>query len=645
MFTDFLLKYRRMVVVCVHLFIIIASNLLAFLLRFEWTVPPAYYHMIGITLPVIVLVRLGVFYLFDLHSGLWKYVSTRDLVQIIKAAIFSSAIVGLITYPILSYYTYPRSILVLDSILLIMLMGGTRLGTRMFREKTRFALDEKKGVFIYGAGDAGELLLRDMLKNPDYTHQALGFIDDDERKKGLKIHSVPVLGSGVELERLIHNYSPEEIIIAIPSAKPFQIRKIMSECKKYSVILKTLPSLRDVIKGQVLLNQIRDISIEDLLFREPVKINPENIRDLVCGKRVLVTGAAGSIGSELCRQILKHNPRHLILYDRSENGLFYLDRELGEKYSRDFFSIVIGDIGDMNRLYMKFKKYRPEIVFHAAAYKHVPLMEDNLIEGLKNNVFGTWNVMELSEQFAIETFVQISTDKVVNPTSIMGATKRIAEMAVRQMNKISQTRFIVVRFGNVLGSSGSVVPLFKEQIQKGGPVTVTHPDIQRYFMTIPEAVQLVLQAASMGQGGEVFVLDMGEQIKIVDLARNMITLSGLMPDKDIKIIFTGLRPGEKLYEELFDSDEKILPTPHIKIHMAMSTANGSDAEKFFNQLIELQVSALSGDKEVVLKKIKELIPTYNQPLPVSCQNGSYPEIIKPTSRPANRDDLSDTKKI
>ncbi|MBI5096852.1 MAG: polysaccharide biosynthesis protein, partial [Nitrospirae bacterium] len=275
--------------------------------------------------------------------------------------------------------------------------------------------------------------------------------------------------------------------------------------------------------------------------------------------------------------------------------------------------------------------------FHAAAYKHVPLMEDNLIEGLKNNVFGTWNVMELSEQFGIETFVQISTDKAVNPTSIMGASKRIAEMAVRHMNKISQTRFIVVRCGIVLSSSGSVVPLFKEQIQKGGPVTVTHPDIQRYFMTIPEAVQLVLQAASMGKGGEVFVLDMGEQIKIVDLARNMITLSGLVPDKEIKIIFTGLRPGEKLYEELFDADEKILSTSHSKIHMAMSTMNGTDVEKFFNQLIELQVSALSGDKEIVLEKVKELIPTYNQPLPVSYPSGNYPEIIKPTSR----DDLSD----
>jgi FlaA1/EpsC-like NDP-sugar epimerase len=612
MFTNFVLKYRRIVIVCVHLFLIVLSNLLAFLLRFEWAVPSAYYYMIGVTLPVVAFIRLGVFYFFDLHSGLWRYASTRDLVQIIKAVVLSSAVIGLIIYPVLDFQFYPRSILVLDAVFVIVLMGGVRLGTRMLREKTRFTIHEKKGVFIYGAGDAGELLLRDMLKNPDYTLHAAGFIDDDEKKKGLKIHSVPVLGAGKELNNLIEKYAPEEIIIAIPSAKPAQIQKIMNECKKHKVALKTLPSLRDVIKGQISVNQIRDISIEDLLFRDPVTINPENIRDLVCGKRVLVTGAAGSIGSELCRQILQHNPRSLILYDRNENGLYFLDHELGEKYSRDFFSVVIGDICDMNRLYMKFKKFKPEIVFHAAAYKHVPLMEDNVIEGVKNNVQGTWNVMELSDQCGVETFVQISTDKAVNPTSVMGASKRIAEMALIHMNTISRTKFIVVRFGNVLGSSGSVVPFFREQIRKGGPVTVTHPDIQRFFMTIPESVQLVLQAASMGKGGEIFVLDMGEQIKIVDLAKNMITLSGLIPEKDIKIVFSGLRAGEKLYEELFDTDEKILSTSHEKINMALSATNGIDAEKFFDQLIGLQVLALGGDKDGVLEKMKELIPAYNQ---------------------------------
>jgi len=612
MFTNFVLRYRRIAIVCVHLFLIVLSNLLAFLLRFEWAVPSAYYYMIGVTLPVVAFIRLGVFYFFDLHSGLWRYASTRDLVQIIKAVVLSSVVIGLIIYPVLDFQFYPRSILVLDAVFVIVLMGGVRLGTRILREKARLTIHEKKGVFIYGAGDAGELLLRDMLKNPDYTLHAAGFIDDDKKKTGLKIHSVPVLGTGKELDDLIEKYDPEEIIIAIPSAKPAQIQKIMNGCKKHKIALKTLPSLRDVIKGQISVNQIRDISIEDLLFRDPVTINPENVRDLVCGKRVLVTGAAGSIGSELCRQILQHNPRSLILYDRNENGLYFLDHELGEKYSRDFFSVVIGDICDMNRLYMKFKKFKPEIVFHAAAYKHVPLMEDNVIEGVKNNVQGTWNVMELSDQFGVETFVQISTDKAVNPTSVMGASKRIAEMALRHMNTISRTKFIVVRFGNVLGSSGSVVPLFREQIKKGGPVTVTHPDIQRFFMTIPESVQLVLQAASMGKGGEIFVLDMGEQIKIVDLAKNMITLSGLIPEKDIKIVFSGLRPGEKLYEELFDTDEKILSTSHEKINMALSTTNGIDAEKFFDQLIGLQVLALGGDKDGVLEKMKELIPAYNQ---------------------------------
>src|SRR3990170_539889 len=612
MLTDLILKYRRILIVCVHLILIVVSNLLAFILRFEWKIPSDYYYMIGVTLPVIVLVRLGSFYFLDLHKGLWRYASVRDLIQIIKAVIISSVIIGLITYIIMDLHSYPRSILVMDAIFLIGLMGGVRLGTRIVREKTRLTLREDRGVFIYGAGDAGELLLRDMLKNPGYSHHAAGFIDDDKKKKGLKIHSVPVLGSGEDLPHLIGKHNPEEIIIAIPSAKPVQIQKIMSECRKHNVALKTLPSLRDVIKGQVTVNQIREISIEDLLFRDPVTINPENIRDLVCGKRVLITGAAGSIGSELCRQIIGHNPRSLVLYDRNENGLYFLDQELGEKYSRDFFSVVIGDINDMNRLYMKFKKYKPEIVFHAAAYKHVPLMEDNIIESVKNNVQGTWNVMELSDQFGVETFVQISTDKAVNPTSVMGASKRIAEMAVIHMNSLSSTKFIVVRFGNVLGSSGSVVPLFREQLKKGGPITVTHPDIQRFFMTIPEAVQLVLQAAAMGNGGEVFVLDMGEQIKIIDLAKNMITLSGLMPEKDIKIVFTGLRPGEKLFEELFDTEEIILPTSHEKINMAISGSNGIDAEKFFNRLIELQLKALGADKDGVLSTMKDLIPTYTQ---------------------------------
>ncbi|MCC6544183.1 MAG: polysaccharide biosynthesis protein [Nitrospirae bacterium] len=612
MLTNVILKYRRVLIVCVHLILIVVSNLLAFTLRFEWKIPPDYYYMIGATLPVIILVRLGLFYFMDLHKGLWRYASVRDVIQIFKAVIFSSAINGLIIYLVMGLHAYPRSILVMDTIFLIGLMGGVRLGTRIIREKTRLTLREDRGVFIYGAGDAGELLLRDMLKNPGYSHHVTGFIDDDDKKKGLKIHSVPVLGSGDDLPHLIKKHDPEEIIIAIPSAKPLQVQKIMGKCSKHHVALKTLPSLRDVIRGQVTVNQIRDISIEDLLFRDPVSINPENIRDLVCGKRVFVTGAAGSIGSELCRQIIKHNPRSLVLYDRNENGLYFIDHELGNKYSRDFFSVVIGDICDTNRLYMKFKKYKPEIVFHAAAYKHVPLMEDNIIESVKNNVQGTWNVMELSDQTGVETFVQISTDKAVNPTSVMGASKRIAEMAVGHMNSISSTKFIVVRFGNVLGSSGSVVPLFREQLKKGGPITVTHPDIQRFFMTIPEAVQLVLQAAAMGKGGETFVLDMGEQIKIVDLAHNLITLSGLVPEKDIKIVYTGLRPGEKLYEELFDTEENILPTSHEKINMAISGTNGIDSGKFFDQLIELQIKALGSDKEGVLSTMKDLIPTYNQ---------------------------------
>ncbi|MDD5435186.1 MAG: nucleoside-diphosphate sugar epimerase/dehydratase, partial [Nitrospira sp.] len=530
MLTAFFLKYRRIVVLCVNLLLIIIANLSAYLLRFEWSVPPEYFHIIAVTLPVILGIRLITFHFYGINSGLWRYISVSDLARIIKGVVLSSAITGLIIYPIMGLYLYPRSVLILDCILLIGYMSGVRLVTRLIREKSRFNLVERKPVLIYGAGDAGELLLRDMLRNPKYNYQPIGFIDDDERKRGLGIHSVPVLGTGKDLSNIIKKFSPSEIVIAIPSAKPAQMRTIMNKCKKHDISLKTLPSMKDVVLGQVSVNQIRDISVEDLLFREPVRVNSENLKDLVCGKRVFVTGAAGSIGSELCRQILKHNPRHLVLYDRNENGLYQIDLELGLKHSRDFFSAVIGDICDVNRLYMKFKKYQPEIVFHAAAYKHVPLMEDNVVESVKNNILGTWNLVDVVDQFSVETFVQISTDKAVNPTSVMGVSKRIAEMVVRHTNNSSMTRFIVVRFGNVLGSNGSVVPLFKEQIGRGGPITVTHPDIERFFMTIPEAVQLVLQAAYIGKGGEVFVLDMGEPVKIIDLAKNLITLSGLIPE-------------------------------------------------------------------------------------------------------------------
>lgn len=610
MLTELILKYRRIVVLGVNLLLITVANLSAYLLRFDWIIPPEYLHTIVKTLPLIIIIRLITFHFYEVNTGLWRYVSIRDLLQIIKGVVVSSAVISFIIYPALGLYSYPRSLLILDGILLVGLMGGIRVGIRLFREKSKFNLVERKPVLVYGAGDAGELLVRDMLNN-SYSYEPLGFIDDDKRKAGLRIHSVPVLGTGKDLNNLIKKYNPEEIIIAIPSAKPVQMRTIMHECKKHNVILKTLPSMHDIISGQVSVKHIRDISVEDLLFREPVSVNSENIRDLVYGKKVLVTGAAGSIGSELCRQILKYNPKHLVLYDRNENGLYQIDLELGAKHSRDIFSAVIGDICDANRLYMKFKKYQPQIVFHAAAYKHVPLMEDNLIESIKNNVLGTWNLVEIVEQSGVETFVQISTDKAVNPTSMMGVSKRIAEMVSRYMNRSSATNFIVVRFGNVLGSNGSVVPLFKEQISKGGPITVTHPDIQRYFMTIPEAVQLVLQAAYIGKGGAVFVLDMGDPVKIVDLAKNLITLHGLVPEQDIKIVFSGLRPGEKLYEELFDEDEKILATSHKKIFMAIpATDDDMDSKWFFSKLIELKIDAIAGNQGHVIKKIIELVPSY-----------------------------------
>ena len=634
MLADFAHRYRRVIVVCVHLVLIVLSNFIAFSLRFDGTIPQEYFVLIGMILPGIVLIRLIIFQFFGVHQGLWRYVSIKDLMLIMLAVLTSSAVAGLIIYPGMMIYTYPRSILVLDSLILIMLMGGVRVGVRLFRERSAFDLSERKRVFIYGAGDAGELLLRDMMNNRSYNYQVVGFIDDDVQKKGLKIHRVPVLGTGKELEDLKKKYDPKEIIIAIPSAKASQIRTIMEACNFYDIPLKTLPSLKDMISGDVSVRYIRDISLEDLLFRDPVQVNMEHIRGLVCGKRVLVTGAAGSIGSELCRQIMRNNPRQLLLYDRNENGLYFMDLELGKEYSRDSFKVIIGDIRDIPQLRLKFQKYRPQIVFHAAAYKQVPMMEENVVESVKNNVVGTRNLMELSDQFGVESFVLISTDKAVNPSSVMGVSKRIAEMATNYMNEVSKTRFIVVRFGNVLGSNGSVVPLFKEQIQRGGPVTVTHADMQRYFMTIPEAVRLVLQAASMGKGDEVFILDMGEQVKIVDLARTMISLSGLVPDEDIKIVFTGLRPGEKLYEELYEEDDVVQETSHNKIFKVIPE-NGNNPGVLMDQIMELEGLALEGNQEKVLARMKDMVPSF-QPMkaPLAWTEKIPRPFVTPTISPA-----------
>ncbi|MCD6109069.1 MAG: polysaccharide biosynthesis protein, partial [Thermoplasmata archaeon] len=481
---------------------------------------------------------------------------------------------------------YPRSVILISLALSIVFLGGIRGLFRIFSEKKKgFMLDSrnnnKKNLLIIGAGDAGITILKEINRHRELNYRIIGFLDDDMAKIGMYIHNVKVLGEISKLPRITDKYKIDEIIIAIPSAKPSLIKKVV-DLTKGKVKLKILPGLYELINGKVSISRVRPLKLEDFLGREPVKINLEEVKGFIKEKKVLITGAAGSIGSELSRQIDGLNPEKLILLDIKESELYMLYHELKGKRE-----IILGDIRDKEKMEEIFKKYKPDIVFHSAAYKHVPLMEDFPEEAVKTNVFGTLNLVEISDRFGVESFVFISTDKAVNPTSIMGLTKRIGEIIVQEFSKRSKTKFIIVRFGNVLGSNGSVIPLFKKQIEMGGPVTVTHPDMERYFMTIPEAVQLILQASSMGKGGEIFILDMGKPVKILDIAKSLIKIYGYEPDKDIKIVFTGIRPGEKLKEELWDDKENVKKSKHPKIFLVKEKNSKDKMEDVLNKLEKL----------------------------------------------------------
>ncbi|WP_342455756.1 polysaccharide biosynthesis protein [Caloramator sp. Dgby_cultured_2] len=464
-------------------------------------------------------------------------------------------------------------------------------------------------MLIFGAGDAGAIVAKEMKKHPELGYIPVAFVDDDKSKKGKYIQGIPIVGDRNDLEDIVEEMAIDEILIAIPSADKEERAEIIRLCSQTGCKLKTLPGIYELIGGKVTISQIRDVEIEDLLGREPVELNIDEIADYLKDKVVLVTGGGGSIGSELCRQIARFNPKKLLILDIYENGAYNLSMELKSQYKDLDQEVIIASIRERERLREIFKKYRPNVVFHAAAHKHVPLMEANPKEAIKNNILGTLNVVKCADEFGVEKFVLISTDKAVNPTNIMGATKRFAEMIIQAYDKVSKTEYVAVRFGNVLGSSGSVIPLFKEQIKKGGPVTVTHPEINRYFMTIPEAAQLVIQAGAMAEGGEIFVLDMGKPVKIVDLARQLIRLSGFEPDKDIKIEFTGLRPGEKLYEELLMNEEGLKKTKHKKIFIGKP--GEFDVDKI-NSMIESLIDALDDEDEKIFKLMEEFVPTYKR---------------------------------
>ena len=559
---------RRFLVIVVHLALWAVAFGGSFLLRFDFNVAPVFSQKFPLWLLTLLLVRVVVNWQFGLFHGLWRYSGTRDLVSMLKASAVSAVLfVAAVTF--FGPRGFPRSIFIIDWLASIMIVGGLRLGIRTLREvaaQVAVGPEGRRKILVVGAGDAGEMLIREMGRPQNRRrYDPVGFVDDNLAKVGEHIHGVPVLGPLSLVPELVARLDVKEIILAIPSMTGRELRKVVDACQSVGVEVRTLPSVDRLIDGKITINQLSNVNIEDLLGRQPVVLDTDAISSFINGKVVLVTGAGGSIGSELCRQIGKFKPSTLILVEQAENALFHVHRALIAAYPALTIVPCIADICDSRRIAAIFDAERPKVVFHAAAHKHVPMMEWNPAEAVKNNVFGTKKVADLAHEHGVEKFVMVSTDKAVNPSSVKGVSKRTAEIYVQALSQRSKTAFVTVRFGNVLGSDGSVVPIFKEQIAKGGPITVTDPEMKRYFMTIPEACQLVLQAGTIGGGGDILLLDMGEPVKIVALARDLIKLSGLVVGEDIDIVFTGVRPGEKLFEELAIDGEDVDKTKHPKI--------------------------------------------------------------------------------
>src|SRR3989344_314161 len=593
--------------------LIVISILLAFLMRFDGQIPPHYYQFIIRMAALAIIFTIPIFYFQRLYSFSWSYVSANEAISLFKASLISFLFLSIAIY-ISNYFpkfqNFPRSTIFISYILIFTLCGALRFSKKIYlhiRGSSR--LMEKERTLIVGAGDAGEQILRNMLSSAKNNYYPVGFVDDSNIKQGVKIHGLKVLGKISDLPRIIVNSEIRQLIIALPSASNKVIKQAVELGRSAGLKkIKIAPPMNEIIRGEVSLKNLKDVGVEDLLGRDPVGLDKKQIENFIKDNVVLITGAAGSIGSELTRQVAKFRPSKLVLLDQDETGIFAIAKEMQDKFPMLQMPSLIADIRDKEKMDAVFKEFHPQIVFHAAAYKHVPLMELQPDEAVKNNVFGTEILADISAEHGVEKFIFISTDKAVNPTSVMGATKRAGEMICQEHNQAGGAKFISVRFGNVLNSRGSVIPIFREQIRKGGPVEVTDPEMKRYFMLTSEACLLVMQAGAMGQGGEVFVLDMGKPVKILDLAREMIKLSGFEPDKDIAIVFVGIRPGEKLFEEILTAEEGTLVTQNQKIFMAkLSLINvGEFAEK----LERLKESAIRNNKEEIIKNLKQMISSF-----------------------------------
>jgi FlaA1/EpsC-like NDP-sugar epimerase len=638
--------------VVIDLFALSAAVWLGFFIRFDWDLPPIMLRSVLFLWPYVVGLEYALLFAFGVHRYVWRYVGLREasriLISVTTATLVLIALrasVGLWFEELARHAILPYGVIAINFTLSFLGVTGVRAGRRLLSEKSKADSLRKRGgepvrTLLIGAGQGGLLVAKEIANRPELRISPVGFLDDDLDKKGTLLHGIPVLGSIASVLHVAPALRAKQALITVSNAEGKTIRRISELCSRAGLDVKIIPGVYQLVGGEINLSRIRDVAIEDLLGRDPVALDGEAIAEAIKGRTVMITGAGGSIGSELCRQVSQFGPGHLLLVERAENALFEIHREICQAFPAQKTAACVADICDRRRMSQLMLQHRPEVVFHAAAHKHVPLMEDHPAEAVKNNVQGTRQLADLADEHGISTFVMISTDKAVRPTSVMGASKRAAEMYVQSRARSSRTKFVTVRFGNVLGSAGSVVPIFKKQIAAGGPVTVTHPDMQRYFMTIPEATQLVLQAGTMGAGGEIFILDMGEPVKIVDLARDLIRLSGFSDD-EIQIEFSGVRPGEKLFEELSTAEEHANRTRHPKILVGRTNGGGAeDMERLLDALVD---AAVQGSAELVRSELRRVVHDYSPEatpgLPLSPPAGALESTLPSAAAEASVSDL------